>query len=93
MLAVGMRRVDVRGTELIAGEEGFCEGIAPSCWVVGAVLSVNCDNVDSVAVAFAADEGSNEPAEEAERPVRVIVPNAESEMVMGKLIPDDCQRV
>lgn len=93
VLAVGMRRVDVRGTELTAEEEALGDGIAPSCLVVGAELSIDCDEVDWVAVAFAAGEGSNEPAEVVELPVRVIVPNAESEMVMGKWTPDDSHRV
>ena len=92
-LEVGMRRVDVYGTELMAEEEALGDEIAASCLVVGTRLSVDCEDIDWVAVALAADEGTIESVEVIELPVRVRVPNAESEMVMGKLTPDDCHRV
>ena len=66
VLAVGMRRVEVCGTELTAEEEALGDGMAPRCLVAGPELSIDCDEVDWVAVAFAAGEGSNEPAEDVE---------------------------
>jgi hypothetical protein len=92
-LDVGMRRVDVYGTELIAEEEAARGDDIDSCFAIGIPLSVDCGGNGSVAVAFAADEGIIESADEVEMPVRVRVPNAESVMVMGKLTPDDCHRV
>jgi hypothetical protein len=88
----GIRRVEVYG-ELIAEEEALGDEIAASCLVVGAKVSVGCEDVDCVAVAFPTDEGINEPVEAAELPVRTRVPNAESVMVMGKSTPDDCHSV
>lgn len=89
---VGVRRVDVYGTELIAKEEAARE-IAAGCFVVDIRISVDGEDIDRVPVAFAAVEGSIESDGEVELPVRVRVPNAESVMVMGKLTPDDCHKV
>jgi hypothetical protein len=88
----GIRRVDVYGTELIAAE-ALGDEIAASCLLVGAKVSVDCEDIDCVAVAFPTDEGITESVEAAELPVRTRVPNAESVMVMGKSTPDDCHSV
>jgi hypothetical protein len=88
----GIRRVDVYGTELIA-EEALGDEIAANCLLVGAKVSVDCEEIDCVAVAFPTDEGINVSVEAAELPVRTRVPNAESVMVMGKSTPDDCHSV
>lgn len=88
----GIRRVEVYGTELIA-EEALGDEIAGSCLLVGAKVSVGCEDIDCVAVAFSTDEGIIESVEAAELLVRTRVPNAESVIVMGKSTPDDCHTV
>jgi F420-0:gamma-glutamyl ligase len=45
-LEVGIRRVDVYGTELMAEEETLGDEIAASCLVVGTRLSVDCEDID-----------------------------------------------